>query len=96
MSSSEALTPVKTTRRTPEGPLVPRSTELKHAFLRKPFWIPHGSRLPTDTHGSGHSQRRGLPCQMQMGTQGRDLALRRVPNQEGLCNSPLAGKDPPR
>jgi hypothetical protein len=96
MSSPEALTPVKTTRRTPEGPRVPRSTELKHAFLRKPFWIPHGSRLPTGTFGSGHSQRRGLLCQMQMGTQGRDLALWRVPNQEGLCNSPPAGKDPPR
>jgi hypothetical protein len=96
MSSSEALTPVKTTRWTPEGHHVPWSTELEHAFLWKPFWIPHGSRLPTGTRGSGHSQRRGLPCQMQMGTQGQDLALRRVPNQEGLHNSPPAGKDPPR
>jgi hypothetical protein len=91
MSSPEAPTPVKTTRRTPEGP---RSTELKHAFLRKPFWIPHRSRLPSGTRGSGHSQRRGLPCRMQMGTQGRDLALRQVPNQEGLRNSPQLGRTP--
>jgi hypothetical protein len=96
MSSLEAPTPVETTRRTPEGPRVPRSMELKLAFLRKPFWIPHGSRLSTGTRGSGHSQRRGLPCQMQMGTQGRDLALRQVPNQEGLHNSPPVGKDPSR
>jgi hypothetical protein len=96
MSSLEAPTPVETTRRTPEEPRVPRSTELKLAFLRKPFWIPHGSRLPTGTYRNGHNQRRGLPCQMQMGTQGRDLALRQVPNQEGLCNSPPAGKDPSR
>jgi hypothetical protein len=96
MSSLDAPAPVETTRRTPEGPRVPRSMELKLAFLRKPFWIPHGSRLPIGTCGSGHSQRRGLPCQMQMGTQGRDLALRRVPNQEGLHNSPPAGKDPSR
>jgi hypothetical protein len=39
---------------------------------------------------------RGLPHQTQMGTQGRDLVLRQVPNQEGLCNSPPAGKDPSR
>jgi hypothetical protein len=29
-----------------------------------------------------------------MGTQDRDLVLWQVPNQEGLRNSPLAGKDP--
>jgi hypothetical protein len=33
---------VKTTKRTPEGPRVPRSTKLKHAFLRRPFRIPAG------------------------------------------------------
>jgi hypothetical protein len=96
MSSLEAPTPVETTRQTPEAPHVPRSTELKLAFLQKPFWIPHGSRLPTGTCRDGHSQRRGLPCQMPMGTQGRDLALRQLPNQEGLRNSPPAGKDPSR
>jgi hypothetical protein len=96
MSSLEAPTPVETTRRTLEGPRVPRSTELELAFLRKPLWIPHGSRLPTGTCRDGHNQRRGLSCQMQMGTQGRDLALRQVPNQEGLRNSPPAGKDPSR
>jgi hypothetical protein len=96
MSLLEAPTLVETTRRTPVGPRAPRSTELKHAFLRKPFWIPHGSRLPTGTCRSGHSQRRGLPCQMQMGTQGGDLALLQVPNQEGLRNSSPAGKDPSR
>jgi hypothetical protein len=96
MSSLEAPTPVGTTRRTLEGPRAPRSTKLKLAFLRKPFLIPHGSRLPTGTCRNGHSQRRGLLCQMQMGTQGRDLALRQVPNQEGLRNSPPAGKDSSR
>jgi hypothetical protein len=96
MSSPEALTPVKTTRRTPEGPRTPQSTKLKHAFLRKPFWTPRGSRLTTGTCRSDHSQRQGLPCQMQMGTQGWDLALRQALNQEGLRNSPLAGKDPSR
>jgi hypothetical protein len=87
---------METTRQTPEGPRVPRSTELKLAFLRRPFWIPHESRLPKGTCRDGHSQRRGLLCQMQMGTQGRDLALRQVPNQEGLRNSPPTGKDPSR
>jgi hypothetical protein len=57
MSSLEVPTPVETTRRTPEGPRVPRSMELKRAFLWKPFWIPHGSRLPTGIRGSGHNQR---------------------------------------
>jgi hypothetical protein len=87
---------VKTTRRTLEGPRVPRSMELKHAFLRRPFRIFHRSGLQTGTCRSGHSQRRGLPCHMQMGTMGRDLAPRQVPYQEGLCNSPPAGKDPSR
>jgi hypothetical protein len=36
----------------------------------------------------------GSPCQMQMGTLGRDLAPRQVPYQGGLRNSPPAGKDP--
>jgi hypothetical protein len=31
---------------------------------------------------------------MQMGTQGRDLALRQVPNQEGLRNSPPSWEGP--
>jgi hypothetical protein len=70
--------------------------ELKHAFLRKPFWIPHESGPQTGTCRSDHSRRQGLPCQMQMGTQGQDLALRQAPNQEGLRNSPPAGKDPTR
>jgi hypothetical protein len=33
---------------------------------------------------------------MQMGTQGRYLVLWKVPNQEGIHNSPTAGKDPSR
>jgi hypothetical protein len=37
---------------------------------------------------------RGLPHQTQMGTQGRDLVLRQVPNQEGLCNSPPSWEGP--
>jgi hypothetical protein len=37
MSSLEAPTPVETTRQTLEGPRVPRSMELKLAFLWKPF-----------------------------------------------------------
>jgi hypothetical protein len=85
---------VKTTRRTPEGPRVPRSTKLKHAFLRRPFRIPHGSGLQTGTCRSDHSQRRGLPCQMEARTLGQDLASRQVPSQGGLHNSPPAGKDP--
>jgi hypothetical protein len=39
---------------------------------------------------------RGLSHQTQMGTQGRDLTLRPVPNQEGLRNTPPTGKDPSR
>jgi hypothetical protein len=96
MSLLEVPTPVKTTRRTLEGSRAPQSTEPKHAFLRKPFWILHGSRLPTGTYRSGHSKRQGLPCQMQMETWGRDLALWQVPRQEGLRNSPPAGRDPSR
>ena len=70
MSSPEAPTLVKTTRQTPGGPCAPRSTELKHAFLQKPFWIPHGSRLPTGTRGSGHSQRRRAPVSNADGNPG--------------------------
>jgi hypothetical protein len=33
---------VKTTRRTPEGPRVPQSTELKHAFPPEAFRTPTG------------------------------------------------------
>jgi hypothetical protein len=87
---------MKTTRWTLGGPRAPQSMKLKHTFLRKPFWIPRGSRLLTGTNENSPSQRQGLPCQMQMGTQGRNLALRQVPYQEGLRNSPPAGKDPPR
>jgi hypothetical protein len=39
---------------------------------------------------------KGPRCQMQVGTQGRDLASRQVSYQEGLRNSPPAGKDPSR
>jgi hypothetical protein len=70
--------------------------ELKHAFLRRPFQIPHGFGLQTGTCKSDHNHRRGLPCQMQMGTLGRDLAPWKISYQEGLHNSPLAGKDPSR
>jgi hypothetical protein len=83
---------VKTTRWTPEGPRVPRSTELKHAFLWRPFRIPHGTGLQTGTCKSGHSQRRGLPCQMQAGTLGRDLAPQQVPYQGGSATLPKLGK----
>jgi hypothetical protein len=87
---------VKTTRRTPVGPRVPRSTELKHAFPPEAHPDPHGSELQTGICRSDHSQRRGLPCQIQMGTLGRGLAPRQIPYQEGLHNSPPAGKDPSR
>jgi hypothetical protein len=87
---------VKTTRWTSGELRVPRSTKLKHAFLRRPFWTPHGSELQTGTCRSDHSQRQGLPCQMQTGTLGRGLSLRQMPYQEVLCNPPPAGKDPSR
>jgi hypothetical protein len=87
---------VKTTRRTSGGLRVPRSTKLKHAFLRRPFQTPQGSELHTGTCRRDHNQRRGLPCQMQIGTLGRGLAPRQVPYQEVLRNSPPAGKDPSR
>jgi hypothetical protein len=83
---------VKTTRRTLGELRVPRSTKLKHAFLRRPFCTSHGSELQTSTYRSDHSQRQGFPCQMRIETLGR----RRVPHQEVLCNPPPAGKDPPR
>jgi hypothetical protein len=87
---------VKTTRRTSGELRVPRSMKLKHAFLRRPFRIPHGAELQTGTCRSDHSQRQGLPCQMQIGTLGWGLALWQVPYQEVLRNSPPAGKDPSR
>jgi hypothetical protein len=87
---------VKTTRRTSGELRVPRSTKLKHAFLRRPFRTPHGSELQTGTCRSDHSQRQGLPCQMQTGTLGRGLAPWQVSYQEVLRNSPAAGKDPSR
>jgi hypothetical protein len=87
---------VKTTRRTSGELRVPRSMKLKHAFLRRPFRTPHGSELQSGTCRSDHSQRQGLPCQMQTRTLGRGLAPRQVPYQEVLCNSPPAGKDPSR
>jgi hypothetical protein len=87
---------VKTTRQTSGELRVPRSTKLKHAFLRMPFRTSHGSELQIDTCRSDHSQRQGFPCQMRIGTLGRGLAPWQVPYQEVLHNSPPAGKDPPR
>jgi hypothetical protein len=85
---------VKTTRRALEGPRVPRSTELKHAFLQRPFRTPTGLGC-RQVHAEVTTARdEGSPCQMQMGTLGRDLAPRQVPYQGGLRNSPPAGKDP--
>jgi hypothetical protein len=92
----EAPTPVKTTKQTPEGPRVPRSMELKHAFPPEALPDPHGSELQTGICRSDHIQRRGLSCQIQMGTLGRGLAPRHTPYQERLRNSPLARKDPSR
>jgi hypothetical protein len=87
---------VKSIRWTSEGPRVPRSTELKHAFPPGALPDPHGSELQTGIYKSDHSQRRGLPRQIHMGTLGRGLAPRQMPYQEGLHNSPPAGKDPSR
>jgi hypothetical protein len=72
--------------------------KLKHAFLWRPFRTPHGPELQTGTCRSDHSQRQGLPGQMQTGTLGRGLALALEggPYQEVLRNSPPAGKDPSR
>jgi hypothetical protein len=81
---------MKTIRRTPEGPRVPRSTELEHAF--PPEALPDPSRVRT----TDRSQRRGLPRQIQVRTLGRGLAPRQTPYQEGFRNSPPAGKDPSR
>jgi hypothetical protein len=87
---------MKTTRRTSGELHVHRSTKLKHAFLRRPFWTSHGSKLQTSTCRSDHSQRQGFPCRMRIGTLGWRLAPRQVPHQEVFRNSPPAGKDPPR
>jgi hypothetical protein len=87
---------VKTTRRTSGELRVPRSTKLKHAFLRRPFRTSHGSKLQTGTCRSDHSQRHGFLCQMRIGTLGRRLAPQQVPHQKVLRNSPPARKDPPR
>jgi hypothetical protein len=48
---------VKTIRRTPEGPRVPWSTELKHAFPLEALPDPHGSGLQTGICRSDHYQR---------------------------------------
>lgn len=83
---------MKTTRWTSGELCLPRSTKLKHAFLRRPFRTSHGSELQTGTCRSDHSQRQGFPCQMRIETLGR----RQVPHREVLRISPPAGKDPPR
>jgi hypothetical protein len=83
---------VKTTRRTSEGLRVPRSTKLKHAFLRRPFQTPMGPGC-RQVHAEVTTARdEGSPCQMQTGTLGRDLAPWQVPYQGGLRNSPPTGK----
>jgi hypothetical protein len=61
-----------------------------------PPGLPTGPDLRWALTEMATTRGRGLSHQMQMGTQGRDLTLRQVPNQEGLRNSPPAGKDPSR
>jgi hypothetical protein len=58
---------MKTTRRTPEGPRVPRSAELKHAFLQRPFQTPHGSEPQTGVCRSGHSHNEGSHVKYRWG-----------------------------
>jgi hypothetical protein len=87
---------VKTIRQTPEGPRVPRSTKLEHAFPPEALPDPHGSELQTSICRSDHCQRQGLPRRIQMGTLGWGLAPRQIPYQEGFRNTPLARKDPSR
>jgi hypothetical protein len=64
--------------------------------LGNPFGLPVGPGFSQVHAEMATARGRGLPHQTQMGTQGRDLVLRQVPNQEGLHNSPPAGKDPSR
>jgi hypothetical protein len=96
MSLPEAPTPVEITRWNPRGtpcsPVYGAEACLPPETLLDSPWVQTLDRFMQN----GHSQKRGLPHQTQMGTQGRDLVLRQVPNQEGLRNSPPAGKDPSR
>jgi hypothetical protein len=87
---------VKTIRQTPEGPRVPRSMELEHAFPPEALPDPPRVELQTCICRSDHCQRQGLLRQIQMGTLGRGLAPWQIPYQEGFRNSPPAGKDPSR
>jgi hypothetical protein len=55
MSSPETLTLVTTARQTIGGPRTPRSTGLKPAFPRKPFWTPHVSSLLMGPNINGYN-----------------------------------------
>jgi hypothetical protein len=80
----------------PEVPRAPRSTGRSLPSLGNPPGLPTGPGLRQVHAEMATTRGRGLSHQTQMGTQGRDLTLRQVPNQEGLRNSPPAGKDPSR
>jgi hypothetical protein len=73
MSSSEAPTPVKTTRQTPCPPAY-----RAEACLPPETLVDSPRVQATDRYMRKWPQpnQEGLPCRMQMGTQGRDLALR--------------------
>jgi hypothetical protein len=97
MSSQEAPTPVGTTRWTPRGtpcsPIYGAEACLPPETLLDSPWVQASDRSMQKWL---QHEGRGLLHQKRMGTQGRDLVLRQVPNQEGLCNSPSTRKDPSR
>jgi hypothetical protein len=61
-----------------------------------PPGLPTGPDLRRAHAEMATARGQGLSHQTQMGTQGQDLTLWQVPNQEGLRNTPAAGKDPSR
>jgi hypothetical protein len=97
MSSPETPTLVATTRWTPRrDPVLPGLQGRSLPSPGNPYGLPTGPGFWQIHAEMTTSRGRGLRHQTHMGTQGRDLVLRQVPNQEGLRNSPPAGKDPLR
>jgi hypothetical protein len=92
MSSPEDPTPVETTRQTPRG------TPCSSVYGAEACLPPETLMDPPRTQTSDRIMKKWPQPNTRAPTSNVDgnLALRQVPNHEGLRNSPPAGKDPSR
>jgi hypothetical protein len=85
MSSLETPIPVKATRRTTRGVMLPDLWGRKPAFPREPFWTPHGSNLSMGLC-RGH-------CDARTWTQAADSGVKLQPEMHIVTRRPSTMAD---